>query len=196
MRFDVGTFRISFDPGIDMGVKGNEEPIGLILIKDFDPLRIVFMIEEMDIFFDQFHGGLINSSVKRDGSVPIDFTSCSDSEEVREVLGSGSEKVKVLGIAIPRHFFGRAMDGSMIGLVTPLFESFVKGGQSEARREKGKKLHSEGFEKAFNLAFPLGAIRGTVNEGDPKRGGGVSELMGAEGGTVVEINLSGQSPFA
>jgi hypothetical protein len=35
-----------------------------------------------------------------------------------------------------------------------------------------------------------------VNEGDPEGGGGVSQLMGTKGGPIVEIDLSGQSPFA
>jgi hypothetical protein len=35
-----------------------------------------------------------------------------------------------------------------------------------------------------------------VNQGDPKGGGGVSELVRTEGGAIVEIDLSGQSPFA
>ncbi len=35
-----------------------------------------------------------------------------------------------------------------------------------------------------------------MNERDPERGGGVSELVRAEGGAIVEIDLSGQSPFA
>ncbi len=125
MGFDVGALCISFDPGIDMGIERDEEPIGLILIKDFDPLGIVFVIEEIDIFFDQFHGGFIDSSVKGDGSVPVDFSSGSGAEEVREIFGGGPQEVKVLGVAIPRGFFCRAMDGSMIGLVTPLFEPFV-----------------------------------------------------------------------
>ena len=57
-------------------------------------------------------------------------------------------------------------------------------------------MHSKGFEEAFDFTFSLRAIRGAVNEGDAEGGGGVSELMGAEGGAIVEINLSGQSPFA
>jgi len=142
LRFDVGPFRVSFDPGIDMGIEGDEKPIGLILIKDLDPLRIVFVIEEMDIFFDQFHGGFINSTVQRDGSIAVDFTSCSGAKEVREVFGSGPQEVKVLGIPIPGGFFGRAMNGSMIGLLTPLFEPFVQSGQRKGGRQQGKKLHS------------------------------------------------------
>jgi len=187
---------VSFDPGIDMGIEGDKEPIGLILIKDFDPLGIVFVIEEIDIFFDQFHGGLINSSVERDSSVTVDFSSCSGAEEVREISGSGSQEVKVVGVTIPRCFFRCAMDVAMVGLVTPLFEPFVQGAQREGRRKKGKKLHSYGFEKAFNLPFPLGAIRGTVNERDSEGGGGVGELVRAEGRAIVEIDLSGKSPFA
>ena len=35
-----------------------------------------------------------------------------------------------------------------------------------------------------------------MNEGDPEGGGGVSELMRTKGGPIVEINLSGQPPFA
>jgi hypothetical protein len=35
-----------------------------------------------------------------------------------------------------------------------------------------------------------------VNEGDPEGGGGVSQLVGAEGGAIVEIDLSRESPFA
>ena len=125
MRFDVGALRVSFDPGIDMGIERDEEPIGLILMKDFDPLGIVLVIEEIDIFFDQFHGGFIDSAVKRDGSVAIDFSSGTGAEEVGEVFGRGSQKVKVLGVPIPRCFFRCAMNIAMIGLVTPLFEPFV-----------------------------------------------------------------------
>ncbi len=142
MGFDVGALRVSFDPGVDMGVEGDEEPIGLILMKDFDPLGIVLVIEEIDIFFDQFHGGFIDSAVQRDGSVSVDFSSASGTKEIREISGSRPQEVKVLGVAVPRRFFGRAMDGSMIGLITPLFEPFVQGGQREGWRKKGKKLHS------------------------------------------------------
>ena len=142
MRFDIGALSVSFDPGVDMGIEGDEESIGLILIKDFDPLGIVLMIEEIDIVFDQFHGGFIDSSVKGDRSVPVDFSSGPGAEEIREISGSGPQKMKVLGVAIPRGFFCRAMDRSMIGLVTPLFEPFVQGGQRKGGRKKGKKLHS------------------------------------------------------
>ena len=128
MRFDIGALRVTFDPGIDMGIEGDEEPIGLILVKDFDPLGIVLVIEEIDIFFDQFNGGFINSAMKRDGSVAVNFSPGPGAEEVEEILGRGPQEVKVLGIPIPGCFFGGAMDGSMIGLVTPLFEPFVEGG--------------------------------------------------------------------
>jgi len=124
----VGALGVSFDSGVDMGVEGDEESIGLILIKDFDPLRIVFVIEEIDIFFDQFDGSFIDSAVKGDGSVAVDFSSGPGAEEIREIFGGGSEEMKVLGVAIPRCFFRRAMNGSMIGLITPLFEPFVQGG--------------------------------------------------------------------
>jgi hypothetical protein len=112
-----------------MGIERDEEPIGLILVKNFDPLGIVFVIEEIDIFFDQFYGSLIDSSVQGDGSVAVHFTSGTDAEEVREIFGSGPQEVEVLGIAIPGRFFGGPMNGSMIGLVTPLFEPFVEVGQ-------------------------------------------------------------------
>ena len=128
MRFDVGALRVTFDPGVDMGIEGDEESMGLILINDFDPLGIVFVIEEIDVFFDQFDGGFIDSAVKGNGSVAIDFTSGPGTEEVREVFGGGPQEVKVVGVAIPRGFFGRTMDGSMIALVTPLFEPFVQEG--------------------------------------------------------------------
>ena len=111
-------------------------------MKDFDPLGIVLVIEEIDIVFDQFHGGFIDSSMKGDRSVPVDFSSGSGAEEVREIFGGGPQEVKVLGVAIPGRLFGRAMDGSMIGLVTPLFESFVQGREIKGGRKKGKKLHS------------------------------------------------------
>ena len=35
-----------------------------------------------------------------------------------------------------------------------------------------------------------------MNEGDPEGGGGVSQLMRAERGTIVQIDSSGESPFA
>ncbi len=196
MRFDVGALSISFDSGVDMGIEGDEESIGLILVKDFDPLGIVFVIEEIDIFFDQFHGGLIDSSVQGDGSVTVDFSSCPGAEEVREVFGSGSQEVKVPGVTIPRCFFGRAMDGSMIGLIRPLFKPFVEVGQREGGRKKGDKLHAQGFEIPFDFSLSFGAIRGAVDQGDPKRGGGMSELVRPEGRAIVEIDLSGQPPFA
>jgi len=142
LRFDVGALGVSFDPGIDVGIKGNEKPIGLILVKDFDPLGIVLVIEEIDIFFDQFDGGFIDSSVQCDGSVPVDFTSGPDAKEIGEVFRGGPQEVKVLGVSIPWGLFRRAMDGSMIGLVTPLFEPFVQGRERKSGRKKGKKLHS------------------------------------------------------
>jgi len=74
-----------------MGIEGDQEPVGLILVKDFDPLEIVFVIEEIDIFFDQFYGSLIDSAVQGDGSVTVNFTSGTDTEEVREILGSGPQ---------------------------------------------------------------------------------------------------------
>ena len=96
------------------------------MIEDFDALWVVFMIEEMDIIFDQFYGGLIDSAVQGDGSIAVHFSSDSDTEEIREIFGSGSQEVEVPDIAIPRRLFRRAMKGSMIGLVTPLFEPFVQ----------------------------------------------------------------------
>ena len=108
-----------------MGIEGDKESVRLILIKDFDPLGVVFVIEEIDIFFDQFYGGLIDSSVKSNGSVAVHFSSGSGAEEVREVFGGGPQEVEVPSVTIPRRFFCRAMDGSMIGLITPLFEPFV-----------------------------------------------------------------------
>jgi hypothetical protein len=111
-----------------MGIERDEESIGLILIKDFDPLGIVFVIEEIDIVFDQFHGGFIDSAVKRDGSVAVHFSSGSGAKEVGEISGSGPQEVKVPGVTIPRRFFCRAMDVSVVGLITPLFEPFIEGG--------------------------------------------------------------------
>jgi hypothetical protein len=125
-----------------MGIEGDEESIGLILVKDFDPQGVVFVIKEIDIFFDQFHGGFINSAMECDGSVAIDFTSGPGAEEIREIFGGGPQEVKVPGVTIPWCLFGGAMDGSMIGLVTPLFEPFVQGRERKSGREKGKKLHS------------------------------------------------------
>ena len=75
LRFNVGALCISFDPGIDMGIERDEESIGLILIRNFDPLGIVFVIEEIDIFFDQFYRGLIDSSVQGDSSIAVHFSS-------------------------------------------------------------------------------------------------------------------------
>jgi hypothetical protein len=124
---DVGAVRVSFDPGIDMGVERNEESMGLILIKDFDPLGIVFVIEEIDIFFDQFDGGFIDSAVKGDGSVAVDFSSGTGAKEIGEISGSRPQEVKVLSVAIPRCFFRRAMDVSMIGLIDPFFPPLIEG---------------------------------------------------------------------
>jgi hypothetical protein len=101
----------------------------LILVKDFDPLGIVIVVEKIDILFDQFHRGLIDSAMQGDRSVPVDFTSGTNTEEVREVFRSRPQKVKVPGIAVPGRFFCRAMNGSMIGLITPLFEPFVQVGK-------------------------------------------------------------------
>ena len=163
---DVGAVRVSFDPGIDMRIEWDKEPIGLILINDFDPLGISLVIEEIDVFFDQFDGGFIDSAVKGNGSVAVDFTSGPGTEEVGEVFWGGPQQMKVVGVTIPRGFFGRPMDGSMIGLVTPLFEPFVQGGQRKGGRKKGKKLHSQGFEIPFNFTFSFRTVRGTVDEGD------------------------------
>jgi hypothetical protein len=116
--------------------------MGLILVKDFDPLGIVLVIEEMDIFFDQFDRGFIDSAVKGDGSVSVDFASGPDPEEIGEVWRRGSQKMKVLGIAVPRCFFRGPMDGSVIGLITPLIKPFIENAQREGRRKKGEKLHS------------------------------------------------------
>jgi hypothetical protein len=83
------------------------------------------------------------------------------------------------------------MNGSMIGLVTPLFEPFVQGRQREGGRKQGKKLHSEGFEISLDFSFSLRTVRGAMDEGDPKRCGSMSELVRTERGAIVEINLSG-----
>ena len=125
-----------------MGIEGNEEPIGLIFVKEFDPQGIVFVIEEIDILFDQFDGGLIDSAVKGDGAVPVDFTSGPEAKEIGEVFRGGPQEMKVVGIAVPRGLFGRAMDASMIGLITPLFEPFVQDRERKGGRKKGEKLHS------------------------------------------------------
>ena len=124
---DVGAVRVSFDPGVDMGVERNEESMRLILIKNFDPLGIVFVIEEIDIFFDQFDGSFIDSAVKGDGSVAVDFSSGTGAKEIGEISGSRPQEVKVLSVAIPRCFFRRAMDVSMIGLIDPFFPPLIEG---------------------------------------------------------------------
>ena len=142
MWFEVGALRVSFDPGVDLGIERDKESVGLILIKHFDSLKVVFLIKEIDILFNQFHGGFVNSSMQRDSSVTVHFTSCPDAKEVREVFGSRPQKVKVLGIPIPWRFFCRTMNGSMIGLVTPLLEPLVQGGQRKGGWKKGEKLHS------------------------------------------------------
>jgi len=72
----------------------------LILVKDFDPLGIVFVVEKSDILVDQFHGGLIDSAMEGDRSVPVNFTSGTNAEEVREVFrerASGGEGVGCIG---------------------------------------------------------------------------------------------------
>ena len=127
LRFDVDALRVTLNPGVDMRVEGDEEPVGLILINDFDSQGIVLVIEEIDFFLDQFHRSFIGSAVKGDGSVAVDFSSGTDAEEVRKISWGRPQKVKVAGVTIPGSLFGGAMDGSMIGLVTPLFEPFVQG---------------------------------------------------------------------
>ena len=156
MGFDIGALLVSFDPGIDVRIEGDEESIGLILVKDFDPLGIVFVIEEIDIFFDQFYGGLIDSAVQGDGSVPVHFSSGTDAEEVREIFGSGPQEVKVLGIAIPGRFFCRAMNGSMIGLVTPLFEPFVQVGRDREGGRRGRNCILKVLKYLSIFPFPSG----------------------------------------
>ena len=178
-----------------MGIEGDQEPVGLILVKDFDPLRVVFMIEEVHILFDQFDGAFVNPAVQGDSSITINFTPDPGAEEIGEILGRGSEKVKMPGVAIPGRFFCRAMDGSMIGLITPLFELFVEVGQREGGRKKGKKLHSEAFEPALDFSFPFGPVGGTVNQGDSQGSGSMSKLVGAKGRTIVDVNLPGEPPF-
>jgi hypothetical protein len=110
-----------------MGIEGDEESIGLILVEDFDPLGIGLVIEEIDIFFDQFDGGFIDSAVKGDGSVAVDFSSGTGAKEIGEISGSRPQEVKVLSVAIPRCFFRRAMDVSMIGLIDPFFPPLIEG---------------------------------------------------------------------
>ncbi|HJX23815.1 MAG TPA: hypothetical protein VJ574_05355, partial [Candidatus Bathyarchaeia archaeon] len=100
-------------------------------------------------------GGFIDSAVKGDGSVSVDFTSGPDAKEIGEVFRDGPQKVKVLGVAVPRRFFGGPMDGSMIGLITPLFKPFVQGRERKGGRKKGKKLHAEGFEIPLMVSLPL-----------------------------------------
>jgi len=85
----MGAFRVSSDSGIDMGIEGDEESMGLILVKDFDPQGVVFMIKEIDIFFDQFYGGFIDSAVQGDGSVTVNFTSCRVRKKSERFLGAG-----------------------------------------------------------------------------------------------------------
>ena len=99
------------------------------MVKDFDPLGIVVMIKEVYIFFDQFDGGFVDSAVKGDGSVAVDFSSGTDAEEVRKISWGRPQKVKVAGVTIPGCLLGGAMGGSMIGLIAPLFEPFVEVGQ-------------------------------------------------------------------
>jgi len=71
-----------------MGIQGDEESIGLILVKDFDSLRVVFMIEEMDTFFDQLDRSFIDSTIEGDGSVAVHFSSGAGAEEVGKIFGS------------------------------------------------------------------------------------------------------------
>jgi hypothetical protein len=99
------------------------------LIEDFDTLGISFVIEEMDIFFDQIDGGFIDSAMEGNGSVAVDFSPGPGAQEVREVFGGRPQEVEVPGVAIPGCFLGGAMDGLMIGLIAPLFEPFVEIGQ-------------------------------------------------------------------
>jgi hypothetical protein len=128
LGFEVGALCVPPDPGIDMGVEGDKESIGLILIKDFDSLGIGLVIEEVDIFFDQIDGSFIDSAMKGDGSVTVDFSPGPGAKEVREVFGGRPQEVKVPGVTIPGRLLGGAMDGSMVGLITPLFEPFIQGG--------------------------------------------------------------------
>ena len=128
MGFEVGALCVPLDPSIDMGIEGDEESVGLILIKDFDALGIGFVIEEMDIFFDQIDGGFIDSAMKRNGSVTVDFTPGPGAKEIGEIFGGRSEEVKMPGVTIPGRLLGGAMDGSMVGLITPVFEPFIQGG--------------------------------------------------------------------
>jgi hypothetical protein len=142
LGFEVGALCVPLNAGIDMGIEGDKESIGLILIKDFDSLGIGLVIEEGDIFFDQIDGSFIDSTLKRNGSVAVDFSPGPGAEEVREVFGGRSHEVKMPGVTIPRRLLGGAMSGSMIGLITPVFEPFIQGGEGKGGRKEGKKLHS------------------------------------------------------
>jgi len=90
VRFDMGVLGISFNAGVDMGVEGDQETMGLILIKDFDPLGVLFAVEELDIFFDQFDRGFIDTALEGDGTVAVDFPSGPGAEEIGEIFGGGA----------------------------------------------------------------------------------------------------------
>src|SRR4030042_3948988 len=101
-RFQLGEMSVSFDAGVDLEVKGDQEPIGLILIKYFDPLGVFFLIEGGDGFFDQLTGGFEDLTVKGDRSVAVDFSEASGAEEIREVWRRGPQKMEVWGVTIQR----------------------------------------------------------------------------------------------
>jgi len=90
VEFDFRPVSISSNAGVDVEVQGDKKAVGLILIEDFDPLEIVFMIEEMDAFFDQLGGSFVDLSEKGDGSIAVAFSTGSRAEEIGEVVGSGA----------------------------------------------------------------------------------------------------------
>ncbi len=108
-------------------------------MKDFDPLGIGLVIEEIDIFFDQFNGGLIDSAVKGNGSVAVDFSSGHGCGRNRRDFwgltsgGEGAQYIDPTGFLSSCH--GRFDDRSGHTTVRTVRSRWVEKGRGEAGEE-------------------------------------------------------------
>lgn len=120
----------------------------------------------------------------------------ASSEGILHVFGRFSDEVDVFQVPGKRCLFGGGVDSLMIIALDPFPQSLVEALKAQSLWNGGEELGSQGLEPAFDFASSLRFKGAGMHPCYAQRGCDMCQVMGAEPGGVVHIELSCEPPFA
>jgi len=180
---------------VDVHIQGNEHSMRYSALEGFHPEGLVFMIQEGDGLSDQRDGGLIEFASERDRPIPVHLPADVDAEVIVEIPRRLPKQMGMLEIPVDGGLPRAAVDRRMILFIKPFCKGFIELGKRKPCGTTRQKLHSYRPEEPFDLSPPLGLIGFGMNQGDTQCRRGMTQQVRSEGGSIVHIQLPGETPF-